>query len=676
MQLTKLTFFIFSIVLLLTTTAVKATDYYSGGNSDATNNKSWFTNTDGTGNNPKDFNQSGDTFIIQSGHTMTTSKDWTVKGTLQISEGGKLINTKKITVPSILVNGTYQHDADGITMPAATWGTNSLCLITGVKGTQLTGDNQNFANLTYDCSGLTKDITLDAVSIAGDLNVLNTKDKNLIMNQSALTVGGNCTINGNLIIATDGNSRSLTVNGNFVFMSNGKVDMDQGGPKSETGTLIIKGDLDISAGKLLVSGDGKSAGLINFSGTSLQTFKTAGVSTTLKDIISYTINNPAGVTLAGNLTLLDNTGAVLTLTNGNLNTADGNILTLSNQSSVSGGSSSSFVDGPMQKMTNTTAAFTFPVGKGNTYLPIGITPATKDQSTFRAEYNNSPYVNTTSFSGGITRVSTIDYYQLSRTAGNANVFVTVYWNASSGVTAADMQSLKVAHWNGSLWENLGGKNITGNASYGNVTTTSAVGSFSPFALGSTGDSPLPVSLASLTSSTTGRNVNLKWTTISEINNSGFDVERKGFSGDYVKVGHMQGKGTVSTPSSYEFTDRNLASGKYSYRLKQIDNNGNFEYYSLNGDVVVGVPSKFDLSQNYPNPFNPSTKINFDMPKDGLVSLKIYDMLGREVSTLVSEFRTAGYYSVDFNASSLTSGVYFYRVSTGDFSAVKKMTVLK
>lgn len=162
MQLTKLTFFIFSIVLLLTTTAVKATDYYSGGNSDATLITSWFINTDGTGNHPKDFNQNGDTFIIQSGHTMTTSTNWTVKGTLQISEGGKLIATKKITVPSMEVNGTYQHDADNIEMPIATWGANSLCLITGVTDNQLKGDNQAFANLTYDCAGLKKDLTLDA----------------------------------------------------------------------------------------------------------------------------------------------------------------------------------------------------------------------------------------------------------------------------------------------------------------------------------------------------------------------------------------------------------------------------------------------------------------------------------------------------------------------------------
>ncbi|HPS65557.1 MAG TPA: T9SS type A sorting domain-containing protein, partial [Ignavibacteria bacterium] len=163
----------------------------------------------------------------------------------------------------------------------------------------------------------------------------------------------------------------------------------------------------------------------------------------------------------------------------------------------------------------------------------------------------------------------------------------------------------------------------------------------------------------------------------EVNNKEFQVERKfEMAADWTKTATVQGKGNSSVPVEYSFIDRNLSSGKYSYRLKQIDNNGNFEYFNLSGDVIVGVPAKFDLSQNYPNPFNPATKINFDLPKDGQVSLKIFDMLGRELSTIVNEIRKAGYYTVEFNASNLASGVYFYRISAGEFSSVKKMIVLK
>jgi hypothetical protein len=152
------------------------------------------------------------------------------------------------------------------------------------------------------------------------------------------------------------------------------------------------------------------------------------------------------------------------------------------------------------------------------------------------------------------------------------------------------------------------------------------------------------------------------------------------NGNYSKVGFVQGHGTVNTPVSYSFEDRNLQTGKYKYRLKQIDVNGNFEYFDLNGEVEIGVPGKFDLSQNYPNPFNPSTKINFDLPLDSRVSLIIYDMTGREVMTLVNEQRTAGYYTVLMNGAGLSSGMYFYRILANadgkEFVMTKKMVMIK
>jgi hypothetical protein len=145
---------------------------------------------------------------------------------------------------------------------------------------------------------------------------------------------------------------------------------------------------------------------------------------------------------------------------------------------------------------------------------------------------------------------------------------------------------------------------------------------------------------------------------------------------WMKIGYVQGKGTKNSPTSYTFEDRNLQTGKYKYRLKQIDYNGNYEYFELAGIIEIGVPKKFDLSQNYPNPFNPVTKINFDIPENGLVTLKVYDILGKEVASLVNETREAGYYTVAFDASKMSSGVYFYRLSLNGFSSVKRMAVIK
>ena len=232
--------------------------------------------------------------------------------------------------------------------------------------------------------------------------------------------------------------------------------------------------------------------------------------------------------------------------------------------------------------------------------------------------------------------------------------------------------------NGSTWNAY-----TATAGSNNLTV-SGLTSFSIFAI-TNNNSPLPVGLKSFTSTTNLRDVNLKWVTENEVNNSGFEILRcaqndNGGQNDntWAKVGFMNGNGTKNSPTNYTFTDTKLNSGKYKYRLKQIDNNGNFEYFDLSGVVEIGIPVKFNLSQNYPNPFNPTTKIDFDLPQDSKVSIKVYDISGKEVSTLVNDVRTAGYYTVLFDASNLSSGVYFYRIMTGDgkFVMTKKLLLMK
>jgi hypothetical protein len=194
------------------------------------------------------------------------------------------------------------------------------------------------------------------------------------------------------------------------------------------------------------------------------------------------------------------------------------------------------------------------------------------------------------------------------------------------------------------------------------------------------DGPLPVELVSFTSSvsTKGRDVTLTWKTGTEVNNSGFDVERKIFGkDDWNKISFVAGKGNSKTIVQYSYEDKKLNSGKYNYRLKQIDYNGNFKYYELNVIVDIATPKKFDLSQNYPNPFNPRTKIDYELPVDCRVTLKIFDITGREIAILLNnEFKTADYYTIDFDGSNLASGVYFYRLLTEKFTNVKRMLMIK
>ena len=176
---------------------------------------------------------------------------------------------------------------------------------------------------------------------------------------------------------------------------------------------------------------------------------------------------------------------------------------------------------------------------------------------------------------------------------------------------------------------------------------------------------------------------LKWLTSSEINNSGFEIQRaiengkwKIENGKWSKIGFVSGSGTTNEPREYSFTDRNLETGKYKYRLKQLDFNGNFEYFELPDAVTIGIPDKFSLAQNYPNPFNPSTTINYQIVAPGKVTLALYDLNGREVKSLVNEVKEAGYYTVSLNASDLSSGIYFYSLTSGNSVMTKKLTLVK
>jgi hypothetical protein len=187
---------------------------------------------------------------------------------------------------------------------------------------------------------------------------------------------------------------------------------------------------------------------------------------------------------------------------------------------------------------------------------------------------------------------------------------------------------------------------------------------------------LPVELASFAANINGNDVVLNWSTATETNNSGFDIERSANNSQWANIGFTQGNGTSSSQNNYFFEDNNLNSGRYKYRLKQIDYNGNYAYYDLQNEVVVGIPNEFSLKQNYPNPFNPMTKINFDIPNDGFVSLRLFDINGRELKTLMNEFKNSGYYSIDFDASALPSGAYFYKFESGNFVSTKKLVVLK
>ncbi len=191
----------------------------------------------------------------------------------------------------------------------------------------------------------------------------------------------------------------------------------------------------------------------------------------------------------------------------------------------------------------------------------------------------------------------------------------------------------------------------------------------------TGDDPVPVELTSFTASVTGNNVLLQWTTATELNNYGFEVECKTENSSYEVVGFVTGSGSTTEPRSYIYTDVKVPDGKYLYRLKQMDFNGTFSF-SYDVEVEVNSPTVYALEQNYPNPFNPSTTINYSIAEAGIVKMAVYNLLGQEVAVLINEFKEAGPHTITFDASELTSGAYFYTIETPQFKQTRKMLLAK
>jgi hypothetical protein len=195
------------------------------------------------------------------------------------------------------------------------------------------------------------------------------------------------------------------------------------------------------------------------------------------------------------------------------------------------------------------------------------------------------------------------------------------------------------------------------------------------------DEIMPVSIEYLNYSVSGRDLILNWATNSESNNKGFEVYRSANNGkSWDLSGFVSGAGNSNIKTVYTFKDRNLPSGTYRYKIKQIDFNGNFEFFNLNSSVVISNPRSFVLKQNYPNPSNPVSKIDFELPSDSYVKIEIFDLTGRMITKLEDGKRSAGYHSVKFDGSNLSSGIYYYRMNakSGNDSFVKtfKLVLIK
>ncbi len=186
---------------------------------------------------------------------------------------------------------------------------------------------------------------------------------------------------------------------------------------------------------------------------------------------------------------------------------------------------------------------------------------------------------------------------------------------------------------------------------------------------------VPVELTSFTAKVSPGSVALNWQTATEVNNHGFEIERM-IDGVWNTIGFREGAGTTSEPQVYAFTDNNpaLNSTQVSYRLKQIDYSGTFSYSDI--IEVTLIPERFSLLQNFPNPFNPSTVISFSLPQRERVTLDVYNLLGQKVTSILNKEMESGSYDINFDASNLSAGIYFYTLRAGSFTSTKKMMLIK
>ncbi len=280
---------------------------------------------------------------------------------------------------------------------------------------------------------------------------------------------------------------------------------------------------------------------------------------------------------------------------------------------------------------------------------------------------------------GVDAKTDYNYWELGTTCESITSDVTFDITDIPNITNTDnlvILKRESSYDDWEVWGNItlpGAGGLTANEIRANDLLT-----YSEFALGSTGGNALPVELQAFRGTVSDKNITLNWQTATEKNNYGFEVERKIYkTGKWETLGFVNGHGNSNSTKNYSFVDDELPlTGKYYYRLKQMDTNGKYEY-SAAIMFELNKPASYNLMQNYPNPFNPSTTITYQLPEDGRVKILIYDMLGRLIKELVNEEIEAGIHEVEFNANSLASGTYIYQLQAGGKVMInKKMLLLK
>jgi hypothetical protein len=365
---------------------------------------------------------------------------------------------------------------------------------------------------------------------------------------------------------------------------------------------------------------------------------------------------------------------------------DGKVLTgnyfLKVNKTISGAGAGKFVDGNLVLPVSSTGSKKWETGQGNDYLPLTINFTSLTGS---GDVTVTVLDRTSTPPGGPIGANKVlkRYFRVTQSGGitsfNADLTLTYTDADVSEQDITNENSLRVFQWDGAQWKEL---TVIDRDVNNNTITVTGVTSFSDFVISGTGDAPLPVQVASVLADVRGRDVRIKIKTQTERDDFlGFNVYRNKdgenfvIVGSYESVSSLRAKGNLAYGGEYEFVDKGLNSGRYQYKIEAVSRSEK----KFVGDVIsveVEVPKGYALHQNYPNPFNPVTVIEFEIPEAGYVLIELYNSVGQKVRGIFAGDLPAGYHKVRFDASGLSSGVYFYRMSAGKFNAVRKMVIMK
>jgi fibronectin-binding autotransporter adhesin len=512
---------------------------------------------------------------------------------------------------------------------------------------------------------------------------------------TALTLNGSLTISSGTANGTV-NNPNITVAGSS---SNAGTYNMGNGTLSISGSWTNSGTFNMNAGTMNLAGDWtnngtftSSTGTVNFVGGSASAQSISGT-TTPDNFYRLNVNMSGNqLNLSKDITVSNQLGLTSrTIVTGTY------AVTLALNATYTGGSSSSFISGSLTRVYNSNTniqILTYPTGKGTDYLPVdlGIQLNATTPTYFRLEQYNSG-IPAYTLDTGLFGVSTKRYWDVTRVSGATvtNAQITIRWNQNDVVE--DIADLVVAHdRNGATtWYSEGGTGLTGGPSGGSVTSSINFTAMGDFILGSVSeDNPLPVEMddASIKLTATRAGIELYWETISEFENLFWRIKRKDTDGDREIIKELDARGNSAEGSKYRIYDKTVkVNERYQYIIADVSYNG-VETEHGPFEIRFEMPYDFKLHQNYPNPFNPTTRINFDLSKDGHVTIMIYNVLGQKVKTLYNhEYFEAGYKTVTWNGRNdsgleVSSGIYFlrviYRMSENNkvFTEIKKTMVLK